>query len=411
MSKNPTWDDVLKFSLKENPVIFDVGGYEGGWASIILERYKNCTLYIFEPVKEFYLSIQEKFANNSNVKVMNFGLSNFSGKAKFFIDGDGSSLFKQSTNEVEVDIVDIVSFIKDNKISSIDLMKLNIEGAEYDLLDYLLSKPEMLAVENLTVQFHTTVDNCVERRKRIQEHLGLYYNQIYNFEFIFEGWVKKQVELPEIYCIGDSHISIFSASDSILSPKESSRFENFEAINVGPILAHNLPEKGEAFSPLNNITPGRHLLVCFGEIDCRAQVNRRCINGNYEEVIKDIVNKYFEGLLTMKSRIPKESELIIFSVTPELKEQPHWYYYEKHLEAFDAPHGTLAERTKYKETFNSMVKQKSAENGMKYVSIYDDILYNGKACDEYYFDDIHLRPNKVRSMIKKAMIDNGFYKK
>lgn len=410
MHSNPNWDDVMRFSLKENPIIFDVGGYEGTWSSMVLEKYKDCTLYIFEPVKEFCDLIKSKFSNNNNVHVMNFGLSNFSGKSKFFINGDSSSLLQKSGNEVEVDLVDIVSFMQDKGIETVDLIKLNIEGAEYDLLEHMLSRPEMLFVQNLMVQFHSHVPNCVERRKHIQEKLSLHHEKIYDFEFIFEGWVRKQVVLTNTYCIGDSHISIFTSKNDILFPMETGTFENFTAINVGPVLAFTVMDKGNIFELIKNISPGTNLLVCFGEIDCRAQIHRRCVDGNYVEVIREVVNRYFEAILNMKSHIPQESQIILFSVTPELKEEPHWYYYGSNREVFDAPHGTLTERRTYKETFNSMIKQKSLENGIKYISIYDWIMDSGMSMERYYLDDIHLHPMKVKNMIRKAFIDNGVYK-
>ena len=49
----------LDYDLDENSVVFDLGGYEGQWASDIFSRY-CCTVYVFEPVKPYYDFIKSK---------------------------------------------------------------------------------------------------------------------------------------------------------------------------------------------------------------------------------------------------------------------------------------------------------------------------------------------------------------
>ena len=44
---NPTWNDVMKFELKKDSVIFDVGGYMGDFAQICIDRYYNTKIYIY----------------------------------------------------------------------------------------------------------------------------------------------------------------------------------------------------------------------------------------------------------------------------------------------------------------------------------------------------------------------------
>jgi hypothetical protein len=64
----------LDYALNNNSIVFDLGGYKGEWASAIYCKY-SCRIFIFEPSKEFFKKIQNRFLLNSDVSVYNFGLA------------------------------------------------------------------------------------------------------------------------------------------------------------------------------------------------------------------------------------------------------------------------------------------------------------------------------------------------
>ena len=77
------WENVLSGDIKNlidnyfndvkpGEVIYDVGANVGAFSNEILERYKDTRLILFEPVKDFYQHLKEKFAENKNVSVFNF---------------------------------------------------------------------------------------------------------------------------------------------------------------------------------------------------------------------------------------------------------------------------------------------------------------------------------------------------
>ena len=78
-----------------------------------------------------------------------------------------------------------------NNIKKIDLLKLNIEGSEYDVLEKLLNDGKIDIIENIQVQFHTFIDNCVDRRNNIREKLKNTHIETYCYEFVWENWKKK----------------------------------------------------------------------------------------------------------------------------------------------------------------------------------------------------------------------------
>lgn len=401
-TKMPTWPDVMKFDVPENAVIFDIGGYKGDWVQIALDNYKNPTIYVFEPVKKFFNEIVERWKSNPNVKVFNFGLSSENGKEEISLEGDSSSVFKAGEVAGATETIylkDVREFLFEQDIFRVHLAKINIEGEEYRLMEYLISTPELNIFDNYLIQFHTFIDNHVKRRDGIVKGLSEYYNREFNYEFIFEGWSMKPVQ--KVNCFGDSHISIFSEAEKLIKENTNSVTDSFNAFRFGPYLAYNLPSKTNVVSKAKAASKDENLLLCFGEIDCRAQVNKVCedTKRGYKEVIDEIVENY----LTVASGANNKNT-ILFSITPELKENPHEYYYKDHSEVFDCPRGTMKERVEYKEYFNLRVKEGAEKLGFKFVSIYDYVSEK----EMYYLDDIHLAPQKVFYLIKREMIKNGF---
>lgn len=399
------WDDVMKFELPSNAVIFDVGGYHGDWAQIAIARYPDSEIYVFEPVQEFYEGIKKRFANNSKVKVFNFGLSGEDRIDTINIRGDGSSTFGTGEQKEQIQLKSISNFAIENKIFKVDLIKINIEGEEYLLLEKLTKSNELTIFNNLLIQFHSFVDNCEEKRQNIVNELDKYYDNIFNYEFVFEGWSLKKIK--ETHCIGDSHVSIFSDSTDLIDDTKLVIFKNFHCYRMGPTLAHSLPDKANIIQYANSIPEDVQITYLFGEIDCRAQVHNRITQTeDYKVVIDKIAERYFIFLREVSKH---NNNIITFSVTPELKEQPHWYYYGINPQVFDCPRGTYAERRMYKEFFNNRIKEESEKAGWKHISIYEHLVEPDKTKDAYFLDDIHLLPKNVTYLIQREFLKNELY--
>ncbi len=135
--------------------VFDLGGYEGQWASDIYSRY-CCAIHVFEPVEEYADRIRRRFAKNPSIVVHPFGLS-----------GDGSSAFRAAAQTCAGRIVKMGDFWAAQGITHIDLIKINIEGGEYELLEHLLDTGLVARIENIQVQFHHLVPDAEARMHSI----------------------------------------------------------------------------------------------------------------------------------------------------------------------------------------------------------------------------------------------------
>jgi len=175
------------YKLDDSSKVFDLGGYLGQWSEKIFQKY-NCNLFIFEPVENFYNSIVKKF-NSEKVRVYNYGLGAKTEELVMKIDGVSSSVFfKDSNSKTKIKILDIIEFIESEKIEYINLMKINIEGAEYELIERLLAPSYITKIENLQIQFHMFVENAKQRRNLIREKLRKTHYLTYDYPFVWENW-------------------------------------------------------------------------------------------------------------------------------------------------------------------------------------------------------------------------------
>ena len=154
---------VINFLKKEKKlIIFDIGCYRGIFTKTILnllgrKRYKFYLFDINKKVKKYIYNLTKL----ENIHYNEIALSNKNGIANYnynrFFESAGSSLsnivksdtrwnfsrklilkaffFKtDSFVKYQVRTITLDSFIKKNKIKSIDILKIDIEGSEYELL-------------------------------------------------------------------------------------------------------------------------------------------------------------------------------------------------------------------------------------------------------------------------------------
>jgi FkbM family methyltransferase len=181
----------LDYDLNSDSIVFDVGGYKGEFAAEIVCKY-NANIYIFEPIREFFLIIKNKFSNNEKVKPFNFGLAGKDQELEISLSDNSSSVYLNGENKETIQLKSIVDFIKTNKIKQIDLIKINIEGGEYELLESLIDNGCMSIFKNIQIQFHDFLfENAKERMNKIQENLSKTHELTYQYEFVWENWKRK----------------------------------------------------------------------------------------------------------------------------------------------------------------------------------------------------------------------------
>lgn len=180
--------------LNSNSLIFDIGGYMGTFTESIYTRYGS-NVYLFEPVDQFYKVCDFKFCHIHKITTFNFGLSSIDGSFPIYLAGDASSTSSiEGSLPENVEFKNIVSFIEKMEIDSIDLMKINIEGDEYNLLEKLIINPEVLKkIKNLQIQYHTFIPNAEARRNEINNILKNTHECNWSYDWVWENWKLKNI--------------------------------------------------------------------------------------------------------------------------------------------------------------------------------------------------------------------------
>lgn len=131
----------------EATTVFDIGANTGLYSLITKSLNQKAQVVAFEPVPKVleYLNYNVKL-NHYDIKVVPKAASNFNGEAKVYLrKGEGfttsvtvnKSLLAETTpkDELIIKTIRLDTFIEENKIDKIDLMKIDVETHEPEVLE------------------------------------------------------------------------------------------------------------------------------------------------------------------------------------------------------------------------------------------------------------------------------------
>tara|TARA_B100000427_G_scaffold108844_1_gene90277 strand:+ start:602 stop:1300 length:699 start_codon:yes stop_codon:yes gene_type:complete len=183
----------LDYPLSKDSLFFDIGAHVGNFSIQMAEKY-DCNIYAFEPLEENYNILKEQVKRFQKVKCFEVALSNYDGESYISNLGASASLFNRDEGDLDkkISVKSFSTFVKEKEIAFIDLVKMNIEGSEYDLLDEIIDSEYIKNINHLQIQFHNFVNDSKEKRKKIRKKLKLTHINKYNFPFIWERWDLKK---------------------------------------------------------------------------------------------------------------------------------------------------------------------------------------------------------------------------
>lgn len=126
------------------------------------------TVYAFEPNKDAFRELTSRFRNNVKVHCINKGVSTRNGTGKLFLHKNaaenpvhwstGSSIIQEKGNVdpntyEEIELVDLAEFIRTLN-RKVKLLKIDIEGAECDLLKKMILDNTIALAEHIFVETH-----------------------------------------------------------------------------------------------------------------------------------------------------------------------------------------------------------------------------------------------------------------
>jgi len=156
-------------TAKKDPKIIDAGSCIGMSIIYFKHVYPDSKIIGFEPDNNIYEILQSNIETNHlpNVETVNAALSSTEGFLTFYPDGtDGGSLVHENQNvAIKVPSVKLSRFINE----PIDFLKMNIEGAEMEVLYEIEHKLSL--VNEMVIEYHS-FDNSKQNLHKILELLN-----------------------------------------------------------------------------------------------------------------------------------------------------------------------------------------------------------------------------------------------
>ncbi len=196
--------------FKDNPIIFEAGGHYGVDTIKFSNKWPQATIISFEPNPNAFEKLFELSKLKNNIFPFGLAVGDFNGSAVFYlcygthgkdpIFEGASSLLPASESmqihymgpKINVDCVILDDWCKQNEITHIDFMWLDLEGME---LQALKSSPEILK----TVKVIYTETNFQEFRLGMTQYIEL-KNFLENSGFrLLSHWYQENLQGNAIF--------------------------------------------------------------------------------------------------------------------------------------------------------------------------------------------------------------------
>jgi FkbM family methyltransferase len=182
---------IVTYPMGKNSIVVDVGGFTGDWASRIFCLYQ-CNIAIYEPTEKLYKQCKNNFGNNNKISIYNYGLSNETKTIEFYGDGVDGSIYKNYNNNInKINVLKASTDFKNKYPLGINLLKLNVEGSEYDILPDIIENYSVRMIDHILVQFHVNVKDHEQKREDIRKLLNETHNEDWCYKNIWESWSLK----------------------------------------------------------------------------------------------------------------------------------------------------------------------------------------------------------------------------
>ncbi|GAB6182728.1 FkbM family methyltransferase [Thermodesulfovibrio hydrogeniphilus] len=178
-------DEIYKFnSNSEQPVIFDCGANVGLSCVYFKRIFPNAKIIAFEADPIIADILKSNLLKNgiNDVEIINKAVWVDYNGVEFSMEGaDGGSIM-DDVNKVKVESIRLKDFLE--KEERIDLLKIDIEGAEYDVL--LDCKDSLGNVKNIFVEYHSW-NSCPQKLSEI-----LHILETNGFRYYIENIGKRR---------------------------------------------------------------------------------------------------------------------------------------------------------------------------------------------------------------------------
>lgn len=180
-----------KCKLNSGALVLDIGSYKGYYAQKIIKKNPGIQVEMYEPIKE-YSDFSRLLLKDANVNVYPVAVTADGKPVLFFIDGPGTSARNTVGANFEESVcpsVSIESLIETH--GQIDLIKLNIEGAEFEILEQLIKVNKLAFFNSFLIQFHNIEESSASKVEKIRKELTKSHHCVFQVDWKWDLWQIK----------------------------------------------------------------------------------------------------------------------------------------------------------------------------------------------------------------------------
>jgi FkbM family methyltransferase len=165
------------FEINEEDIVVDIGAHIGVFSIFASELAKKGKVYSVEPMPGNIEMLKNNMSINKieNIVPINMAVSNKRGKRKIILGkstGMHSFYLGKSSKTLEVQTICLQDIVEEYKIPRIDFLKVDCEGAEYEIL-FDCPKHILNIVERMCLEWHNIdSDRNILTLKRFLEEKG-----------------------------------------------------------------------------------------------------------------------------------------------------------------------------------------------------------------------------------------------
>lgn len=184
---------LVDADLSASSTVLDVGAFVGDWSDKVSHRY-GCTVHAFEPMSIALEHAHARLDGREGVHIHPYGLGGANQVAQLAVAGPGSSIYAADSpmgSFESIEIRDVVEVLDELGLDEVDLLKVNIEGGEFDLFDRLLAADRMSKIREVMIQFHEFHPNAYRRRHQVRRGLRATHDLVWDYPWVWEFWRRK----------------------------------------------------------------------------------------------------------------------------------------------------------------------------------------------------------------------------
>ena len=187
---------------EKNAVFFDVGANDGRFAAEVAEILPDSArIYCFEPLPSMYEKLLEATAGKRSVKAHNIGFGDNNEKLEIFYIKDSEELTslyenipdRNFTDSATVQIRTLDEFLRENNISEITYLKIDVEGHELKVLEGAKKAIDERKIKYIQFEFG---ESMIDARVFFRDFWNL-LNENYRFYRILPNGIREVIHYSE----------------------------------------------------------------------------------------------------------------------------------------------------------------------------------------------------------------------